>query len=81
MKIPEFTAEASLARSGRVYGGPFGFGRAATRAEGVIRPQQFRYALTCQRVPILVCGLCDPDTGICPPCYWTSVLSCPGDRR
>ena len=81
INMPGFSAEASLNKAGKYYGSiGKATGRRDLHGQYVVPqgPSRFPPFPSCHSVWEYLCPLCDPNTGICPPCFWNYTLICPG---
>lgn len=77
MNLPGFTAEAAIFSSNTGFQS-MPADRTQENGKGVIPAYRFVAKLSCRLVPRITCGLCDPNTGVCPPCFTVYDLVCPG---
>ena len=76
MRLPGFTAETSLYEMSERYH-MTGSGN-GPEPNSVLPAFTFPHLhLSCYWVPRWTCGLCDPNTGACPPCFLIYDFVCP----
>jgi hypothetical protein len=80
ISLPGFTAEGSLYKAKKFYQAIKVTGRGEVHGQSVVPqgPSRFPPYPSCHYVWEYLCPLCDPNTGVCPPCFWNYTLVCPG---